>query len=72
MFRALREATIAVAKRELAFDEVRGAFRIIHISIQRTHVHLIVEADNKLALTRGMQSFLASAAKQINAEYSAA
>lgn len=70
MYRALREATIAVAKRELAYDEVNGAFRIVHISIQRTHVHLLVESDNKLALARGMQSFQISAAKHINREYS--
>lgn len=71
MHRALRAATIAVAMRELHVDDVNGAFRIVHISIQRTHVHLLVEADNKRALTRGMQSFITSAAKQINAEYSA-
>ena len=70
MYRALREATIAVALRELAYDDVGGAFRIIHISIQRTHVHLLVEADNKRALARGMQSFQISAAKHINREYS--
>jgi REP element-mobilizing transposase RayT len=71
MYRALREASIAVALRELAYDEVGGAFRIIHISIQRTHVHLLVEADNKVALARGMQGFQISAAKHINREYSA-
>jgi REP element-mobilizing transposase RayT len=69
MYRAIRLATIAVAMRELAYDEVKGAFRIVHISIQRTHVHLLVEADNKLALSRGMQSFQISAAKHINAAY---
>jgi putative transposase len=72
MFRALREATIAVALRELAYDDVKGAFRIVHLSIQRTHVHMLVEADHKLALSRGMQSFQISAAKHINREYSAA
>jgi putative transposase len=70
MYRALRAATIAVAMRELHVDDVNGAFRIVHISIQRTHIHMIVEADNKLALTRGMLSFMTSAAKHINAEYS--
>jgi REP element-mobilizing transposase RayT len=70
MYRALREATIAVAMRELAYDDVNGTFRIVHISIQRTHVHLIVEADNKRALARGMQSFQISAARHINREYS--
>ena len=70
MYRALREATIAVALRELAYDDVKGAFRIVHISIQRTHVHLLVEADNRRAMSRGMQSFQISAAKHLNREYS--
>ena len=70
MLRALRYATIACALRELAYDDVKGAFRIVHISVQRTHVHLLVEADNKLALSRGMQSFQISAAKHINREFS--
>ena len=69
MYQALREATIAVAKREL-HDAAVGAFRIVHASIQRDHVHLLVEADHKIALARGMQSFQISAAKHINREYS--
>jgi REP element-mobilizing transposase RayT len=65
MYKALREATISVAKRELnAASE--GAFRIVHISVQRNHVHLLVEADHKVALSRGMQSFQISAAKHLN------
>src|SRR5690606_26642940 len=47
-------------------DRPNAAFRIVHISIQRNHIHLIVEADNKLALSRGMQSFQISAAKHLN------
>jgi REP element-mobilizing transposase RayT len=65
MYKALREATICVAKRELN-DKLHGAFRIVHISIQRSHVHLLVEADHKMALSRGMQSFQISAAKHLN------
>jgi REP element-mobilizing transposase RayT len=55
---ALREATIVSAKRE--------DFRITHMSIQRDHIHLIVEADNKRALSKGVQGFSISAARQIN------
>jgi REP element-mobilizing transposase RayT len=55
---ALRKATEAVSRRE--------DFRIVHISLQRNHLHLIVEADNKDALASGMQSFLISFAKRIN------
>jgi putative transposase len=69
IYRALREATLTVALREL-HDTEDGGFRIVHMSIQRTHVHLIVEADNKRALSRGMQSFQISAAKHINRVYS--
>lgn len=42
-------------------------FRVIHVSIQRTHLHLIVEAASQEALSRGMQGLLISAAKGINA-----
>jgi len=65
MYRALREATITLALRELAF-KTEGAFRIVHISIQRTHIHLLVEAQNRTVLSNGMQRFQISAAKHIN------
>jgi len=35
----------------------RADFRVIHISIQHRHLHMLVEADSKEALSRGMQSF---------------
>jgi REP element-mobilizing transposase RayT len=58
IYLALREATIVAAKRE--------DFRIVHMSIQRDHLHLIVEADSKDALSKGVQGFSISAARQIN------
>ncbi|MGE5182947.1 MAG: transposase [Acidobacteriota bacterium] len=48
----------------------RDDFRIVHISIQQNHVHLIVEAASTRALTRGMQSFTINAARAINADHS--
>jgi REP element-mobilizing transposase RayT len=69
MYKALNLASLAVARGERAYAKV-GWFRIVHISIQRNHVHLIVEAADKRALSRGMQSFQISAAKHINREYS--
>jgi REP element-mobilizing transposase RayT len=65
MYQAVRLATIASARREMHFRE-EGAFRICHVSIQDNHLHLLVEADNQEALSRGMQGFGISAAKQIN------
>ncbi|HTJ47648.1 MAG TPA: transposase [Kofleriaceae bacterium] len=46
----------------------RADFRIAHVSIQSNHVHLLVEADSKVALCRGMQGFAVSAAKRLNRE----
>ena len=44
-------------------------FRIVHLSVQNTHVHLIVEAKDKRSLANGMRAFQISAAKAINAAY---
>jgi REP element-mobilizing transposase RayT len=62
VYQAIREATVTTAPRE--------DFRIVQLSIQRTHVHLLVEADDKHALARGMQGFQISAAKHLNAAIS--
>src|SRR5215468_10646189 len=62
VYQAIREATLTTARRE--------DFRIVHLSIQRTHLHLIVEADHKAALAVGMQGFQISAAKHLNAAIS--
>src|SRR5262245_61557171 len=49
---------------------VEGAdFRVVHISIQRNHLHLIVEAANKQALRKGMQRFAIRAARALNAAF---
>ena len=61
-YQAIRWATLTTARRE--------DFRIVHVSIQRTHLHLLVEADSKSALSVGMQGFQISAAKHLNREIS--
>ncbi|GAC1680231.1 MAG: hypothetical protein PVS3B2_22060 [Candidatus Dormibacteraceae bacterium] len=33
----------------------RGGFRLVHFSVQGNHLHLVVEAVDKLALSRGMR-----------------
>ncbi len=58
LYRAIRAASVVAA--------VRARIRIVHVSIQRTHVHLLVEAENKIALGRGMQGLQISAARNIN------
>jgi len=58
MYKAMHAASVGAA--------VRERFRIVHISLQRSHVHMIVEVETKAALARGMQGFQISAARQIN------
>src|SRR5206468_711540 len=48
----------------------RDEFRVVAASIQGSHVHLIVEAENRTALSRGMQALQISAAKHINRAFS--
>jgi REP-associated tyrosine transposase len=57
-WRAMRHALIVAAR--------RPDFRICHASIQRTHVHLIVEASDRIALARGMQGFQIACARRYN------
>jgi REP element-mobilizing transposase RayT len=35
----------------------RGAFRIVHYSVQRNHIHLVCEVHGRRNLSRAMQSF---------------
>ena len=44
----------------------RGEFRVCHYSIQRDHLHLIVEAAGKEALGRGMKSVGIRLARTVN------
>jgi len=44
----------------------RGEFRVAHFSIQRDHVHLVVESAGKAALGRGMKSIAARLARAAN------
>src|SRR5256885_16917055 len=62
VYQAIREATLTTARRE--------DFRIVHLSIQHNHVHLLVEANDKHALASGMQGFQISSAKHLNAAIS--
>jgi len=44
----------------------RGEFRVCHFSIQRDHVHFVVEAASKEALGRGMKSVGIRLARAVN------
>src|SRR4051794_40996226 len=58
MYRAVRAASVVAAE--------RGLIRIVHASIQGNHIHLLIEADGKRVLARGMQGFQISVARNVN------
>jgi hypothetical protein len=44
----------------------RRWFRIVHFSVQANHVHLLVEADDKIALSRGIMGAAIRLARAVN------
>ena len=54
------------AARERAGRKVDGWFRLVHYSIQGNHVHLIVEASDRDALSRGMNGLCVRLARRLN------
>ncbi|HXU82441.1 MAG TPA: transposase [Polyangia bacterium] len=57
----------ALAAMERALSRANKAwFRIFAWSVQTDHVHLVVEADSRLALIRGVQGLAVRCAKAVN------
>ncbi|MGZ6142405.1 MAG: transposase, partial [Myxococcales bacterium] len=44
----------------------RTKFRVVHYSVQGNHIHLVVEASDELALSRGMQGLAVRIARAVN------
>lgn len=68
-----REGLPSLRERAL-FTELRGAlalgskpaFRVVHFSVQSNHLHLIVEAHDRAALSRGVQGLAIRLARALN------
>ena len=58
MFRAVRAALVQGA--------ARAGFPLVHFSVQGNHLHLVVEAIDKVALSRGMQGLAVRIARAVN------
>jgi putative transposase len=68
-FRVLRSERVFVALQRAFRRSLQRApeqFRVLQFSIQRDHVHLIVEAANEQALSRGIQGLSISIARRVN------
>ena len=65
---SLREQVVAQAVGHVirTMRTVRDDFRIVEFSIQSSHVHLIVEADDDRALSSAIRSFEARVSKVLN------
>jgi REP element-mobilizing transposase RayT len=61
-----RQPVIAVLETTFRAACERGRFRLVHYSIQRDHLHLIVEADDHVELGNGMKSIAARIARAVN------
>jgi REP element-mobilizing transposase RayT len=53
-------------RRSLAEGAERGDYRVVEYTLQRDHVHLVVEASGKEALAAGMKSTAARLARVVN------
>lgn len=58
--------SMRVIERALYVARDRFGLRITHVSIQGNHIHMIVEAMDKAALSRAMQGLLVRLAKGLN------
>jgi len=60
------QRAFAAIRAVLARSSEKG-FRLLHFSIMHDHLHLMVEADSGLALSRGLQRLLSRVAMAVNA-----
>jgi REP element-mobilizing transposase RayT len=57
---------VGAFKQSLNQCSERPGFRVVHYSIQRNHLHFLIEAQGKLALACGMKSLSARVARCVN------
>lgn len=64
---SLRSRKVAkVIERALLAGRKREGFKLVHYSIQKRHLHLLVEAKDARALSRGMQGLAIRVARTLN------
>src|SRR5512145_253364 len=62
----LREARVFPAIRDAIRLASKDRFRIVHFSVQRDHLHLLVEAHDRVALVKGAKGLAVRLAHAIN------
>ncbi|MDB4960326.1 MAG: hypothetical protein JWP01_325 [Myxococcales bacterium] len=61
-----RRDTYRAIRRALRTSLARSDFRIVRLVVRSSRLELLVEADDKAALARGMQGFQVAAARRLN------
>ncbi|CAN5911792.1 hypothetical protein BH11MYX3_BH11MYX3_23980 [soil metagenome] len=61
-----RRRAYAALRRAVACSLARADFRIVRLAVRSSRLELVVEADDKVALARGMQGFQVAAARALN------
>ena len=61
------KTAFAAVERALKVAKDRLGVRVVHFAVLGNHLHLIVEADHSVALSRGMQGMTIRLAKALNA-----
>ena len=64
--RCLRAARVFPSVRRVLAASSHDGFRVVHFSIQDDHLHLIVEAEDRAALTRGLRGLAVRLARAVN------
>ncbi len=63
---SLRQQVVFFEIRRALRQASRSWFRVIHFSVQRDHVHLLVEAHDKAASARGIAGLAVRIARRVN------
>jgi REP element-mobilizing transposase RayT len=66
-FRAVLAGLRAFCKFDMQEEGGCKGFRLAHFAVMGDHIHLVVEADSKRALSRGMQKLTMSVSRRLNA-----
>src|SRR2546430_8300620 len=61
-----RQRVLYALEQAFAAAKIRFGMRIVHYSIQGNHLHLIVEAEDRESLAKGMQGLAIRVARAIN------
>src|SRR5690349_5979056 len=61
-----RSAEHELVRAALEYASRQRGFQVVHYTIQSNHLHLIAEANDRLALSRGMKGLMVRIARRLN------